>query len=358
MHVLSSWGWSPFFQAFFQDFQVHPVLAARVISEYPDLWRVVSEAGEELLEISGKFRHQAMGREDFPAVGDWVVLDNSRTQRRIEAVLPRRSAFIRRSAGSRDQAQVVAANLDTVFLVMALNHDFNLRRLERYLAIAWESNAQPVVVLNKADLVSDPTAALSEIERIATGVPILVLSALERKGIEQLNPWLGSGKTVALLGSSGVGKSTLVNALLGVNKQLTSEISSFQDKGKHTTTRRDLLQLPGGALILDTPGMRELQIWEAGSGIEHSFEEIQELIQACRFRNCQHGQEKGCAVQEALASGVLDSGRWQNYRKLMREEAHQERKHSQIAQIEEKKRWKQIHKSFRQRNLERSRYSD
>lgn len=347
--ALAAWGWHPFFEAAFAEYADAGLVPARIVAEFQGLYRFAGAGSEGLAEVSGKLRHAARSREDLPAVGDWVALTwrPEMDKARIEAVLPRRSVFARKETGGRSQAQIVAANVDTVLLVSALNQDFNLRRIERYLSLAWESGARPLIVLSKADLAPDADALRAEVESIAAGTEILVLSALTGEGLEALQPWLRPGQTLALLGSSGVGKSTLVNALAGRSLQTVQAIRADDAKGRHTTTHRELFQIAAGALLLDTPGMRELQLWQAGEGLESVFAEVEqmaaELASQCRFRNCSHRHESGCAIATALADGSLDPGRYANWLKLQREEAWIERRSDKAAQAEVNKRWKQIH---------------
>jgi ribosome biogenesis GTPase len=271
-------------------------------------------------------------------VGDWVAYAGGL----IHGVLPRRTAFVRRAAGNETVEQVLAANIDTVFLVMAFYRDLNPRRLERYLALAWESGADPAIVLTKLDLADDADAAITEIESVALGVPVHPVSAVTGEGLDELEPYLGPGRTVVLLGSSGVGKSTLVNALLGEERQATKEIRAFDGRGRHTTTARELIGLPGGGLVLDTPGMRELQLWEAAEGLIGTFGDIDELALTCRFSDCSHESEPGCAVRDAV-----DADRLESWRKLGRELRHLELKQDARARSEARKEWRRFTKSMR-----------
>lgn len=315
----------------------------RVLLQERGFYRVVSEAGEQMAEVSGRLRHGAKGAADFPAVGDFVWLEGGAAQGNavIQGILPRRSVFVRRAAGSGCAEQVVAANIDTVFICMALNGDFNLRRLERYLAVAWDSGAVPVVVLTKADLCGDMARRLGEVRKAAAGAEVLTVSAVEPDGWRALLPYIGRGRTVALAGSSGVGKSTLINRLLGEERLVTGGLRS-DDRGRHTTTRRELFLLETGGMVIDTPGMRELGLWAVDSGVEQSFADIEALAAQCRFRNCSHTGEPGCAVRAALASGELSGERLQSYQKLCAESRYAGNTEDYLA--EKKEKFKQIAK--------------
>ncbi|MDX9871043.1 MAG: ribosome small subunit-dependent GTPase A [Clostridia bacterium] len=292
---------------------------ARVISQSKDLYKIVTEAGESLAEVSGKFRYQAVTLAEYPAVGDFVLTDRSEDSSGhaiIHRLLTRKSVFERRSVDSEQQTQVVAANIDTVFICMSLNNDYNLSRLERYLAVAWNSRATPVVVLTKADLCDDLSGVSAEISAAAPGADVIITSSHEQVSCEKLLPWLRPGMTASFIGSSGVGKSTLINRLAG-KELLTTAETRQDDKGRHTTTRRELFILPHGGIVIDTPGMRELGAESVD--LAKSFSEIDTLASRCRFRDCTHTAEPGCAVRQALEEGKLDSRRLESYRKLKRE---------------------------------------
>lgn len=346
LHTL---GWKPVFETAFQPYRTEGYEVGRVALEHKHMYRIFTAHGELLAEISGKMRHQALGREDYPAVGDWVVITPRVAERKatIHAILPRKSKFSRKVAGETTEEQIVATNVDTVFLVNALNNDYNLRRLERYLILAWESGANPVVILSKADLCDDVASRVAEVESVAFGVPIHVISAERDEGMEQLVPYLQPGETIALLGSSGVGKSTLINRLAGEERQRVNAVREGDDRGKHTTTHRELIILPQGGIMIDTPGMRELQLWEADEGFRDAFSDIEELAETCQFRDCQHEREPGCAVRESLATGELAAERFANYQKLQRELAYLARKEDLRAQLAEKQKWKKINQAMR-----------
>jgi ribosome biogenesis GTPase len=287
--------------------------------------------------------HEAATTADLPVVGDWVVvlLGSEEGTGTITAVLPRQTKFSRKVAWQAAEEQVLAANVDVAFLVTSLNEDLNLRRLERYLILAWESGARPVIVLTKADLHPDPAAAVAEVETIAGGVPVQALSSLTGVGLDEVRALLEPGLTAVLLGSSGVGKSTLINTLTGEDLLATQEIRN-DGKGRHTTIRRELVQLPTGALVIDTPGIREIQLWVADDGIDEAFEDVTELFAHCRFSDCAHDREPGCAVRAALEDGTLAAERWDSYLKLQAELEHLDRKLDKRAASEARKRWKAL----------------
>ncbi len=299
--------------------QYNNLFIGRVSSQFKNLYKVITENGELIAEIAGKLHYKVNDQSELPAVGDFVMvdrMDNFQGNGIIHQVLTRKSVFARKSAGSKEELQVVATNIDTVFICMSLNNDFNLRRLERYLSIAWDSGALPVVVLTKSDLCSDIEEKLDEVSSIAIGVDVHVTTSTSDEGYQSLQKYLSHGKTVAFIGSSGVGKSTLINRLIGENVVETKEIRN-DDKGRHTTTRRELFLLPDSGVVIDTPGMRELGIMSAD--LSKSFVDIDELAAQCKFNDCTHTNEPKCAVQNAIQEGTLTVERLENYRKLARE---------------------------------------
>ena len=336
--------------AAFLPLAVEGFILGRISLEHRGAYRVLTERGELSARVTGQFRHQTSDGLDFPAVGDWVALQlhNQDTEATIHHLLPRRSQFVRKAAGHQTEGQVVAANVDTLLLMVGLDGDFNPRRIERYLVMAWESGARPVLMLNKADLCTDLDAKLTLLETLIFGVPVHGISAVSGQGLEVLGTYLQPGKTIALIGSSGVGKSTLTNYLLGSQRQATQTVRADDSKGRHTTTHRHLLPLPSGALLIDTPGMRELQLWSTTEGVDNTFSDVEDLASHCKFRDCHHQTEPGCAVQAAISAGDLDPRRLQSYQKLQKEQQWLEQRQDQRASLNTKRRWKQISKSIRQ----------
>jgi ribosome biogenesis GTPase len=336
---LVRFGWTPERELEFEQHRQDGLVPARVAVEHRSAYVLYGEEGELRAELAGRLRHE----EIWPAVGDWVAVRPPGT---IAAVLPRRTVFSRKEPWLAAKEQVLAANADTVFVTTALTPvDFKPRRLERYLATAWESGAQPVIVLTKIDLCDDVEAAVLEVEAIAFGVPIHTVNGLTGEGVSALTAYLDENRTVALLGSSGVGKSTIVNHLAGGQVMPTAEISE-DGRGRHTTRHRELLLLPSGGLVLDTPGLRELQLWDVSQGLEQTFEDVAALAARCRFGDCSHETEPGCAVREALRSGALPRDRFESWRKLQRELDRLERRLDARAQSEHAH---QIRKEARQR---------
>ena len=319
MWTLESLGFGAPESAAFQPYAAEGYVAGRVAVAHRDQYVVYGDTGELWCELTGRLRHEAQGAADLPATGDWVVLRPRSGEARavIHAVIPRRTCLSRKVAGATTRRQVVAANVDTVFLVSGLDGDFNPRRIERGLVLAWESGAAPVLVLNKADVCPDLPGRLAEAHDAAPGVPVHVLSCSRDEGIDALSVHLGRGQTVVLVGSSGVGKSTLTNRLLGVARQATREVRASDSRGRHTTTRRELIALPSGAWIIDTPGIRELQLWAGDDSAATVFDDVAGLAAACRFTDCRHAGEPGCAVREAISSGRLDQERFASFEKLL-----------------------------------------
>jgi len=342
--TLADLGWTDGHTLDFEPHAAAGLAPGRVSEQHRGAYVVLTGDAEIRAEPAGRLSYEATGFGDLPAVGDWVAvaLRPAEGAGTIQAVLPRRTSFSRKVAWSATEEQVVAANVDTVFLLSSLNEDLNLRRLERYLTLAWESGAKPVIVLTKTDLCPSVELRVLEVEAISFGVPVHAISSLTGDGLDVVRSYVEPGKTIALLGSSGVGKSTLVNTLLGEERLAVKEIRESDGEGRHTTTHRQLVPLPGGGLVLDTPGMRELQLWESSDGLGETFSEIEELAAQCRFNDCAHRTEPGCAIQAALQDGTLEQGRWANYLKLQRELAHLERRVDKRAQADERKKWAKV----------------
>lgn len=342
IHLLQDFGWNEHWNEKSKEYseKLGDAAPARVIAQYSHTYKVITATGERLATVSGRFEFQTTGKGDFPAVGDWVMadmLDEEPPRSVIQAVLPRQSAMVRKVAGSVPDEQIIGANIDYLFITLAMNGDFNVRKLERYLIAAWESGATPVVLLTKSDLCEDHDRFIAEVADAAPGVPVHIVSALEDQGKAALMSYLAPGKTIAVTGSSGVGKSTLLNWLAQDERQSTSGIRESDARGRHTTTHRELFLLPGGALMMDTPGMRELQLWEAQDGWQQAFSDIEELAGQCRYRDCKHEGEAGCAVQASIQSGELEQGRYDNYKKTERELARLARKESSVMRQRDKK---------------------
>jgi ribosome biogenesis GTPase len=357
MLSLETFGWNRFFARSFAPFAVEGYSTGRVAVQHKTQYELYTEYGELSAETTGRMQYDAQSKKDLPVVGDWVVIRTRPQEGKatIYDILPRKSKFSRKAAGTKTEEQIVAANIDTVFLVTGLDGNFNLRRLERYLVVAWESGANPVILLNKADLCDDIDRKVREVEAVALGVPVVVMSAINDRGLDQVLAHVRRGTTGALLGSSGVGKSTIVNHLLGREVLKTQAVRATDDRGRQTTTRRELIMLPSGGLLMDTPGMRELQLWGGDEGLSDAFEDIVELARQCPFRDCRHGPEPGCAVQKALGDGTLDPGRFASYEKLQKEIAYLSDRQDKPAELIEKERWKKIGAARKKLNKERGR---
>ena len=346
---LNELGWDEAWARTFEPYAADGIVPARVAIEFNHIFRLYAASGELQAQHSGRLLHRAEGRGHLAAVGDWVAALSGQEEgtATIEAILPRRTKFSRKVAGELTEEQVVAANIDTVFLVMGLDGDFNPRRVERYLLMAYESGASPVVLLTKADLAEDLAGAVAEIEQVAIGTPVHAMSALDGSGLEVLDTYLRPGKTGTLLGSSGAGKSTLINTLLGESRLKTQEVRSSDSRGRHTTRHRHLIALPGRGLLIDTPGMRELQVWSATEAMRETFDDIDALATQCHFTDCRHQGEPRCAVARAIAEGALPAERLASFHKLQDEVRHLETRRNVRAQIDEKRKIKTVSQSLK-----------
>ena len=351
MARLEDFGWDEGWRPAWESLTLDGVAPARVIAVHRDALAVWTTEGERAAEVSGHLRHHSTAEGDLPAVGDWVAvrLSPGEGPALVQAVLPRRTRLARKAAGTLTVEQVVAANVDVVLVVGGLDGDYNPRRLERALVLASEGGATPAVVLNKADLLppEEVAARVRATEEVAPGVLVVPVSASTGAGLDAIAPLLRPGRTAALLGSSGVGKSTLVNRLLGEERQRTSAVREHDGRGRHTTSHRELLRLPSGALIIDTPGLRELQLWAAPEALEGTFADLEAIAAGCRFADCGHAEEPGCAVTAAVAQGALAPARLASYHKLQRELRHLELRQDERGRSEQKQRWRAMHKAAR-----------
>lgn len=339
-------GWCSFFEKHFEKYKNQGYVEMRIIRENREKYIACNELGQFLCEITGKFRFENEGKSQFPTVGDWVItsLVPNEKKARVYSILPRKSIFSRKVAGEITEEQPIAANIDTVFIITGLDFNYNLRRIERFLAIAARSGALPVILLNKSDLCPESEERKAEVESIAEGVDVHTISAYNQQDLEKLKKYIKVGETVAFLGSSGVGKSTIINSLLKESRLKVNEVSELGSRGRHTTTFSELIFLPDGGMVIDTPGMREIQVWGDEKGFKNTFDDIEKLTDNCRFKDCKHGNEPGCAVQEAVNNGCLDKKRLENYLKLKQEFAYLSARQTMKASRVEKTRWKSISK--------------
>ena len=342
---LTELGWSPFFQQQLTPDELK-LLPARVFRQDTNQYHLLSAQGKMVGVLPGKFRQEALSKADLPTVGDWVVvspIDSDETDRvQIEKLLERKSKFSRKEAGEVHDEQVVASNIDTVFIVSALDRDFNLHRIERYLLLSWTSGALPVLILNKSDVCKNIEKKVRDLEVIAMGSPIHVMSAKDNSGLDPLRGYLTTGSTCAFLGSSGVGKSTIINELLGYEKFDTGEVRSDDSRGRHTTTFREMVETTGGGMIIDTPGMREIQLWADNVSLAHSFQDIETLAASCKFSDCKHDTEPNCSITKAVSNGDLKPERLARYFRLSQELEHFARRQNAAARTGKKQQYKRF----------------
>jgi len=355
MGILEDWGWDARWAEAFGGDATKGLFPVRLIEEQRGLFQIMSEQGVKGARTPGTMRHKAADRAGLPAVGDWVCAEAVPNEKvvLIRRILPRRTKLSRKAAGETMEEQVIAANLDTVLVMTALNADFNARRLERFLTVSRESGAEPVLLLNKLDECAEPEPFLKDARQAAGDAAVLAISARAGTGLDALAAWIKPGRTVGLIGSSGVGKSTLVNRLAGNEKLKTAETRKSDERGRHTTTHRQLFILPGGGILLDTPGMREMQFWDAEQGLAKTFDDIEALAPSCRFKDCAHGSEPGCAVKAAVEAGTVAAERLASWAKLKRESASDNRRREPAAPPTEKQQWKTASRAQRKKIREK-----
>lgn len=343
-------GWNPFFKTHFEQLSQENIVPARVIRQ--DKYRYLVQGSAGVLEaiLPGKLRGNKHITPEHPTVGDWVAVTIQPGSDRVVLldILPRSNMFVRKRAGQTTREQIIAANIDTLFIVTGLDHDYNLRRIERYVTQTWDSGAVPVVLLNKVDICPDINIFVNEVMSAAPGVDVLAVSAKEGVGLDALSPYIGPGKTVTFVGSSGAGKSTIINFLLGEDRLKTEPVREDDSRGRHATTHRELIVLPGGGAVIDTPGMRELQLWGNEESLQGAFADIEALAEDCRFRDCSHTCEPGCVVRIAIEKGSLDADRYRSYQKLSRELAYLSRRQDESATYLERQENKRLGKLYKQ----------
>lgn len=352
MKYLNSLGWNDFFDNSFKNFDSNTYKCGRISAENKTNYSVLTGSGEIIGEVSGRYLFETERQSDLPKVGDWVVITlfNNNELAVIHQTLPRRTKISRKSADRKTDEQIIAANVDIAFIVQSLDDNFNINRLERYLSVVYQGGVKPVVILNKTDLRNDVEEKVKLVkERTGIENPVSV-SALNRDGLDAITSMIKPGLTIVFIGSSGVGKSTLINALLGYDRFATNEVREQDSRGKHTTTRREMVLMPSGGILIDTPGMRELSLWNADNGLAQTFSEFDDYSESCKYSDCTHTHEIGCAVLSALEKGFIPKERYENYLKLRKELKYLESKQNISAQIEEKRKWKIIHKELKNFN--------
>jgi ribosome biogenesis GTPase len=352
-------GWNDFYKSHYGSYNNKACIPARIARVHRNLFIVLSERGQMEAQIAGKLRHDTYYKSGLPVIGDWVVIKVPHKSDRaiIKTILPRKSSFSRKavtvgakkSSGGRTEEQVLAANVDFVFLISGLDNDFNIRRIERYVTASWDSGASPVVILNKVDLCVNPEDKIDEVQNAVFGVPVHTISAADGTGIEALDQYLKRGITISLLGSSGVGKSSIINRLYDEEILKVGALRKSDGRGRHTTTWREMILMPQGCIIIDTPGIRELQLWADEESLKETFDDIEALAAQCRFNDCKHESEPGCAIIAAMEDGSLDKARFKNYLKLQREILHMAVRKDYRARMDRTNKWKQIEKMRRQR---------
>jgi len=349
MYNLIQLGWNEFFENQFKTFKEQNFIPARVTVENKQRYLLYSEAGEIPGEVTGKLLYSTETISELPKTGDWVaaILFEDEKKAIIHSVLKRKSKLSRKAADRKIEEQIIAANVDYIFITQSLDNNFNIRRLERYIVSTLESEVQPVIVLNKIDLSNELTYKKKELGKTFPEIPVIFTDALKGTGIKDIKSILSDGTTGVFAGSSGVGKSTIINSLMGSEILKTNEISSMVNKGKHTTTKREMLLIPGGGIVIDTPGMREFQLWNSDSGLNQAFEDIEALALECKFSNCTHTKEKGCAILAALANGIIDIEKLNSHRKLQKELRYLEEKQDFKAFLKRKEKEKKLHKEIK-----------
>ncbi len=343
---LSDYGWDSGFRDEFHEYHEKGFLPARVIESNRLIYKLVSEKGVLSGKLSGRFCHNCNSKADYPTVGDWIAYKPTFQKGFVplQGILCRRSKFSRKVAGDESDEQVVASNIDTIFIVSGLDRDYNIRRLERYVTLAAESQADYALILNKADLCDDIDKVLAEIHGLFPDIPVYSISALENSGLQQLEPHLIAGKTVVFLGSSGVGKTTIINRLLGEDRLKTGPVRTQDSRGRHVTTSKNIILLPSGGLVIDTPGLREIQLLASGEGLTSAFSEIEEYAQGCKYKACTHTTEPKCAVQKAVGDGTIAVKRLENYQKMQKEIAYNMSRYDVVERNKRKRFWKNISK--------------